>query len=317
MNDNDTILIFQKPELYFFPHYKNMVFRPFGIPERSLRYLVYKVLYVFRIPWCSYFWGEWKQKLTSAKRVIIFDYGYQRGMESYIHKINPDCDVFLFMWNKIDKLHKNHTIYSEKENIYSTDPGDCETYHLNYTHIFYPKEYALPYAEEYRKHLLFLGADKNRGRQMAELKQWLQKSGLQCDIWVLSSSKNKKYLEEISEVLIQEPLTYGQYLNEVKQCGILLDIVQSGQKALTMRVMESVFLSRKLITNNTEIVNYDFYHPNNIFVLPQTWNEDMVERIREFVDKPFVPYSKEIIAKYDFEHWLQTFEQEKGVDKPM
>ncbi len=162
----------------------------------------------------------------------------------------PTVKYICFLWNKIDKVHNNYRLYSEKENIYSTDKGDCEAYHFKYNHIFYAKEYATDYVEAYKNKLLFLGADKNRGKQLLALKQPFQKSGLQCDIRVLSHSKDKKYLEW------------------TKQCGILLDIVQEGQKALTMRVLEAVFLSKKLITDNADVVNYSFYHPNNIFVLP-------------------------------------------------
>lgn len=309
MGNSETVLIFQKPKLYFFPDYKNIIFAPFGVRERSLPYWLYRIMHILHIPGYERFWGEWKKKLPSAKKVIIFDYGYQRGMEQYIHKVNPDCEVYLFMWNKIDKVHKNHTIYSEKENIYSTDSGDCEQYRLKFNHIFYPKEYTLPYVEKNRKKLLFLGADKNRGRQIAELKHWLEKSGLQCDIRVVSSSKDKNYLEELSDILIPEPVSYEQYIGLVKDCGILLDMVQSGQKALTMRVMEALFLSKKLITNNADIVKYEFYHPDNIFVLPQTWEEGLEEQIKEFADKPFVPYSKELLESYTFEHWLSVFGQ--------
>ena len=307
MNKTNIILIFQKPDLYYFPHYKDIVYSPYGVSEYSLPYWIYRVMHILHIPGYQYFWGSWKKHLSTAKKVIIFDYGYQRGMEQYIHRINPECEVYLFMWNMIDAAHKNHTIYSEKDTIYSTDSGDCAKYGLKYNHIFYPREYAIPYVEEHKNKLLFLGADKKRGRQMVELKHLLQKSGIQCDIRVLSSSKDEKYLEEISEVLIDAPMSYDQYVAQVKQSGILLDIVQAGQKALTMRVMESIFLSRKLITNNADVVNYDFYHPNNIFVLPWEWNEDMGKQIKEFVDKPFVPYGEEILAKYDFVHWLENF----------
>jgi hypothetical protein len=307
MNNTDIIWIFQQPNLYFFPHYKDIVFSPFGVKERSLPYWIYRAMHILHIPGYQFFWGEWKKHLAEAKKVIIFDYGYQRGMEQYIHKVNPDCEVYLFMWNMIDAVHKNHTIYSEKENIYSTDKGDCEKYQLKYNHIFYPKEYAQAYNKEYSKKLLFLGADKNRGKQMVELKHLLQKSGLQCDIRVLSKSKDAAYLKEISEVLITAPMSYEQYLNEVKQNGILLDIVQAGQRALTMRVMESIFLSRKLITNNADVVNYDFYHPNNIFVLPHEWDDRMVEQVKEFSEKPFVPYDEDILKKFDFDNWINSF----------
>ena len=39
-----TILIFQHPELYFFPEYKNMVFSPFCVKEHGVLYWIYKAM---------------------------------------------------------------------------------------------------------------------------------------------------------------------------------------------------------------------------------------------------------------------------------
>lgn len=307
MHNKDTILIFQEPELYFFPYYKDIVFKPFGISEKSFFYIIYKILYILRIPLCSIFWGDWKKHLKTAKKVIIFDYGYQRGMENYIRKINPDCQVYLFLWNMIDAVHKNHTIYSDKSAIYSTDPGDCQKYNLHYNHIFYPMEYCIPYLPETANRLFFIGNDKNRGLQIVSLYHIFQKSGLDCDIRLLTNNKDSAYLEQVADIVSTSALSYKQYLEEIKHCGVLLDIVQNGQKALTMRVMEAIFLSKKLITNNQDIINYDFYHPNNILILPQTWDDSMISLIQDFMNKPFLPYSDETINKYDFNHWTNSF----------
>ena len=307
MQTKDTVLIFQEPHLYFFPHYEDITFEPFGIPERSFSYLIYKALYICRIPLCSIFWGAWRKHIKTAKKVIIFDYGYQRGMETYIHKVNPNCEVYLFIWNMVDALHKNHTIYSDKSAIYSTDPGDCKTYNLKYNSIFYPKEYATPYAPSYSNRLFFIGHDKNRGPQIMKLYTFLQKSGLDCDIRLLTSNQNPVYLEQCAAILTSDSLTYAQYLEEVKHCGVLLDIIQSGQKALTMRVMEAIFLSKKLITNNQDIINYDFYTPNNILILPDTSDESLIPTLREFISKPFIPYSEDILNQYDIKNWLNNF----------
>lgn len=308
METQETILIFQEPQLYFFPHYKNITFKPYDISERSLSYFIYKLLYICHIPLYSYFWGTWKKHIPSAKQVIIFDYGYQRGMEQYIHKTNPNCKVFLFMWNKVDAAHKNHTIFTDKDAIYSTDPGDCRIYNLKYNHIFYPMEYRMGYTDAHKHRLFFLGADKNRGSAIKQLKRLLEQCNLDCDIRILSQSKNTAYLAEVAELITSTCLSYTQYMDEVKHCGILLDIVQQGQQALTMRVLESIFLSKKLITNNMDIKNYDFYNPNNILLLPKLWDDNLIPVIRDFINKPFIPYSDDILRKYDFHHWLSNFD---------
>ena len=130
MVDQSLILIFQKPELYFFPHYKDIVFAPYERREKTPLYYLYRCMNLLKLPFSSFFWGEWKKHISIAKRVIIFDYGYQNCMEKYIKKANPNCEVLLFCWNKIDKYHNNHSKFTDKTKIYSTDKGDCEKYNL-------------------------------------------------------------------------------------------------------------------------------------------------------------------------------------------
>ena len=303
----DTIIIFQKPELYFFPHFRDIVFSPFGIPERSFRYLIYKALYILNIPCCSLFWGSWKKYIKTAKQVIIFDYGYQKGMETYIKKVNPSCRVYLFFWNIISEKQKNHKLFTDKDAIYSTDRGCCEKYHFKYNHIFYTRDYYRAYSAEHKNRLFFLGVDKGRAPFIQELKQLLEKGGLVCDIRIISHSKDAAYRASLSDVLFSTPLPYTEYCAMIEHSGILLDINQEGQLALTMRVLESIYFSKKLITNNEDIIHYDFYNENNIFLLPKALTEITPEAIRAFVEKPFIPYSQNILAYYDFEHWKNCF----------
>lgn len=306
MPPSDIILIFEKPESYFFPHLSGRVFAPFDVPQPSLRYLIYKIMYLLHLSCCSLFWGKWKSQIKTAEKVIIFDYGYQHGMERYIRRINPDCKVYLFFWNRVNRYNKKHLHFSDSDAIFSSDPADCRQYGLKYNHIFYPIEFYIPYASSGQDRIFFLGADKGRAPYIASLKPILQGSGLICDIRILSSVTDSDYRAKFQDILANKGLSYDDYLAQLGSCGVLLDINQEGQSALTMRVMEAIYLSKKLITNNQSILNYDFYDPNNIFVLPEE-GLPTVEEIRNFLNKPFIPYPNHILYNYSFEHWLSQF----------
>ncbi len=306
----DTILLFEKPEAYFFPFYKDRVFAPFGVPQPSFRYLAYQLMRLLHLPCRSMFWGQWKDYAKRAKRVVIFDYGYQSGMERYIRRVNPQCRVFLFFWNKVNRYNRQHLRFSNPGAIFSTDREDCARYGLKYNHIFYPMEFHTPYIPRPEQNrLFFLGADKGRAPYIAALKQFLEKNGLICDIRVLPSPHERKspgYRERFRDILTDRRLSYGEYLEILKSRDILLDVNQEGQSALTMRVMESIYLSKKLITGNRHVLNYDFYHPDNILVLPEGGlpaGEDLLR----FLRAPFRPYPEDVLEHYSFEHWLEGF----------
>ena len=57
---------------------------------------------------------------------------------------------------------------------------------------------------------------------------------------------------------------------------------------------------KKLITTNPDVVNYDFYNPNNIMVV----NEQNFETIRDFLSTPYEDISKELYDKYTIDGWL-------------
>ena len=300
----ETILLFQEPERYFFPEL-DFVYSPFGIRNMRLRlwlYLLARRIPLFRLP---VLYGPWKKKLSQAKQVILFDFGYFPGLERYIHRHNPSCQVYLYYWNIVHKDHPGIRFFTERSHIYSTDKADCETYGLKYNHIFYPGPVAADTVN--KKQLFFMGLDKGRGRELKELKNILENAGLHCDIRLYSDSRKPSYRESLSGLLVDRMLDYTDYCNSMKDCGILLDYNQPGQTALSMRVMEAIYFSKKLITTNTDIVNYDFYDPDRIFVLPEALNELSFTALKDFVEKPLVPYGEETLYHYSFDHFKEQF----------
>ena len=87
--------------------------------------------------------------------------------------------------------------------------------------------------------------------------------------------------------------------------GKLLGISEKEDiKGLTLRTLEALFFKKKLITNNRDIVNLQFYNANNIFVL----GIDKLENLKIFMDKPYENIEQKVIDYYDFNEWLKRFE---------
>ena len=98
-------------------------------------------------------------------------------------------------------------------------------------------------------------------------------------------------------------INYSQNLENVRNSKCVLDIVQRGQSGLTLRPIEALLNSKKLITDNVAVERYDFYDPRNIFIL----GKDDESRIKEFVDSPFVEVPELVIEKYEFGNWLNSW----------
>ena len=74
-----------------------------------------------------------------------------------------------------------------------------------------------------------------------------------------------------------------------------------------MFILESNILKKKKLDNYTLIDNdkniINFYNPNNIFIL----GKDDINKIKEFIDSPYIEINKDIVDYYDFEQWLKRF----------
>lgn len=80
-----------------------------------------------------------------------------------------------------------------------------------------------------------------------------------------------------------------------------------GTNGLTLRVLESLFFEKKLITNNINIINCEFYNKNNIFII----NKDNLDDLNDFLKSEYKKIDKKIINYFDYESWLNRFFETK------
>ena len=89
----------------------------------------------------------------------------------------------------------------------------------------------------------------------------------------------------------------------IKQAACMLDLgVIEKHQGLTFRVFEAIGYHKKIITNNPDIANYDFYNPQNILII----NEQNISIPNEFLTSSYIPIPDQIIRKYTLETWVKT-----------
>ena len=115
--------------------------------------------------------------------------------------------------------------------------------------------------------------------------------------WLLSKdfrdfSKNKiRYKKLNSEEIVR-------YSNRSK---VVIDIQLPNQEGLTMRTFETLAMSKKLITTNSEIKKYEFYNPNNICVI----NRQKIDIPDNFFKSKFQSLKDDFYKEYSISYWLQ------------
>jgi len=233
--------------------------------------------------WLYNFNKKWINDIEKYDLFIIFLDSNSRIVEKVIKKHNPRAKCLLYSW---DIGHScKYLIEEGKLNCGSFDLFTAANEKVPYYGQFFNNMELLP-QNELKYDYFFIGLDKGR-RKIVEL---------------IDSTMRKEGYNGFSRIVYDDYRNGMEYLTILKmvtESKCLIDVPVDNQTGYTLRVMESMFYGKKLITTNVEIVNADFYDSNNIYV----WGQD--ERsIKDFMDLPFCPYSDKIRYEYSLEGWI-------------
>jgi hypothetical protein len=120
-----------------------------------------------------------------------------------------------------------------------------------------------------------------------------------------------KFFVAVDEPKSDELLTFitkrmnnEEVIAEIKKARIIVDIHKFGvQDGLTFRAFEAMGFRKKLITTNADIETYDFYNPNNIFIIKDVKNIDIPDA---FFTTPYEEIPEAVYKKYTVAAWLDT-----------
>ncbi|MGF7025803.1 hypothetical protein [Sphingobacterium siyangense] len=111
----------------------------------------------------------------------------------------------------------------------------------------------------------------------------------------------KKYTEYGVECL-KRVVPFGDYLDRVERSNIIVDFLIGDHNGLSFRIFEGLKYSKKVITTNPNVVKYDFYHPNNFYVLNESSLDE--KQLLDFLDLPYVKIADNIRQQYSFTSWF-------------
>jgi hypothetical protein len=113
---------------------------------------------------------------------------------------------------------------------------------------------------------------------------------------------NKKNLSNGLVDIISEPMNLENTKILLNDSICMLDFgVLNEHRGLTFRIFEAMGLEKKIITNNSDIANYDFYDPNNILII----DEKNINIPLSFLTSKYNPIPKNIYNKYTLDAWTK------------
>lgn len=217
----------------------------------------------------SYHWDGLDRHPKIQKKIPFFD------------------DFYVFEKKDVEKYSKTHQNIHLTTSFYFENNKPKNAY--SKVDVFYIGEY-LP----------------NRIQDVLSIYHELKKLSLNINIMLMS--KNEDIINKYSNSDIKffkQPIDYGETLEMSKSSRIVLDILtkeKNGHQGLSLRFFEALIHKNKIITDNVNVLNYDFYHPDNIFIK----GHDDIKTLSAFIEKKHRNINEKILIKYSFINWFKS-----------
>ena len=190
------------------------------------------------------------------------------------------------------------------DRIFVFDPDDVKKYPEAALHFlpncyFGEPDFSIPSEID----LLYIGQYLDeRNVQLKNLHQYLEEHQLSYTSHT-SLYRGRDFIPLHHKILHHKiSTTYQENIDFVKKSKTLIDFKRDEHDGLSLRFFEAMQYGKKIITDNFSVKNYDFYHPNNIFVT----NYVNLEGLVDFLQSPHQSLPSELVEKYSFKNWINT-----------
>jgi len=222
----------------------------------------------------------------------------------------PRASFILYMWDSVANRRHIATNFSLFDRVLSFDPADVDFYGLALRPLFYTPQFSsLHQPTSFRYDISLVGTThSDRYAVVARLRRNLPPSikslwylYLQAP-WVfyvyrlLKPGMRHSRFDEFSF----ETLTMSEVNDIFLSSRAVLDISHPRQRGLTMRTLEALGSSKKLITTNSTVRDYDFYCQSNIAVIDRS--SPRVDP--DFFKSDYCAPSPRILKRYSLSGWL-------------
>lgn len=227
------------------------------------------------------------------------------------NNLKPNGKMVLYYWDSLKRLKDDTKRWQYFDAIYTFDKEDYLTNKntISFLPLFYCDKYWQKEVRQVDSDIMAIGSFRlNRLDYINKLQ--LVNPSLKIDKylyskrWVIIFHKTlrKKYSHVKYSDIQYKKLSTKEVVNLYSTSHAVLDIPAQGQSGLAIRTFETLAMHKKLITSNQDVATYDFYDPENIFIV----TEDNLELpTKDWFQAPF-SISDDVIKKYSIGSWLNT-----------
>ena len=262
-------------------------------------------------------WIRWKLKdhLHSCKIDVLIVVRARYLTRSVLQQLIADCQptkCVMYQWDYLENLPLFPEQVDLFDQVFSFDRNDADQFNVIHKPLFYNK-FHREYAGENAVNLYqvsFIGTlHSDRYNVVESIRASNPELFTQSFISFYMSRFTyfvKKLLRSpVVEMTKPSDISFTMVGELVSiQClassDFILDISQEKQTGLTIRTFEALGLKKRLLTTNADVVNYDFFNPNNIFIFDRA-HPHISE---DFLSGKYEEIPNQIYEKYYVENWV-------------
>lgn len=260
-----------------------------------------------------------KQEIADVKYDIVFvisgqSLSFEEDMIAELRELQSQAKFVLYQWDSVKNFPYIERMQKYFDKCYSFEKGDCEgRENVEFLPLFYIDKYKTIAEREVSKvdyEYCFIGtAHPKKYKFISEMVEKLKVLNKEMFIYFFFPSPIVFIYRKICNKELRgahygdfhyTSLSSEEIDNIWTRSKCILDSPQAGQTGLTIRTLEALGAKRKLITANADVVNYDFYREENIYV----YDGSDFDYNSAFFKKEYQNISEELYEKYSLKSWL-------------
>jgi hypothetical protein len=221
----------------------------------------------------------------------------------------PRARFVLYMWDSLENRGSIIDKFDLFDEWSSFDPRTVARFGMPLRPLFFVPGFERPVAKNFDHDISFIGTahtdryavvSKVDAAFSAETRRFWYLY-LQAP-WVFRAYKvtNPVYRNAKSGAFKFTPIAKSDVQDIFQRSRAVLDIEHPRQVGLTMRTLETVGASKKLVTTNASVRDYDFFDPHNVCVIDR--EKPVIPP--DFLRTPYRPIPDAVYARYRLDGWI-------------
>lgn len=271
----------------------------------------------------------WEEILNRPEYSKLYDYllvvdgkGLHEVLFRTLRNRNPQIKTVNYLFDTVRSLYHFEENFHFFDSVYTFDKQDSEKYSIKFLPICWPKVDNSNCSIKYKAFAMgvyipsryevfkFVYNIVNSFGYKSYIKTYYPKKKYYFLWYLWNIIKGTKpaigIMQYYSKFITHGFISHSEFLRIMTSSDIVIDTINPQQDGLTARCTWALGNEKKIITNNASIATYDFYTPEQVYII-HDFSQKTRKEIESFIDKDFYmsEENRKKIAEFRIDNWVK------------